>query len=55
MYKGGIFMGKQLIKIQTEFCETMKKQDEALLRLLKQGHRELIIRTIKDYLQQHES
>ena len=33
-----------------EFCEIMKKQDKALLELLKQGHRELIAQTIKDYL-----
>lgn len=33
----------------------LRKQDEELLRLLKQGHRELIIKVIKDYLSQHES
>ena len=43
-------MGKQLKIKQDEFIEKMKKQDEALLRLLKQGHRELIIKVIKDYL-----
>ena len=43
-------MGKQLKIKQDEFIEKMKKQDEALLRLLKQGHRELIIKTITDYL-----
>ena len=48
-------MGKQLKKTQDEFCDETNKYDEALLRLLKQGHRELIIKTIKGYLQQHES
>ena len=33
-----------------EIIEKLKKQDEALLRLLKQGHRELIIKVIEDYL-----
>ena len=32
-----------------------KKQDEELLKLLKQGHREVITKVIKAYLQQHES
>ena len=48
-------MGKQLTKKHDEFIEEMKKQDEALLELIKQGHRELILRTIKDFLQQNES
>ena len=48
-------MRKQLKKLSSEFCDNMKSQDKALLELLKQGHRELIIKTIKDYLQQHES
>ena len=43
-------MGKHLKKTQDEFCETMEKCDAALLRLLKQGHRELIVKVIKDYL-----
>ena len=43
-------MVKQLIKTQDELYENLKKQDEALLRLLKQGHRELIIKVIEDYL-----
>ena len=55
MYKGGNFMGKQIEKIHDEFCELMRKNDEALLDLLKLGHRELITTIIKDYLQQHES
>ena len=53
--RGDKFMGKQLIKKCDEFCETMRKQDEALLRLLKQGHRKLIVKIITDYLQQPES
>ena len=47
-------MGKQLRKKQDEIYEDLKKQDEALLRLLKQGHRELIVKTIKDYLSMTE-
>lgn len=35
--------------------DKLRKQDEELLRLLKQGHRELIIKVITDYLSQHES
>ena len=43
-------MGKQLRQNCDELYEKLKKQDEALLRLLKQGHRELIIKVIEDYL-----
>lgn len=43
-------MRKQFEKKHDELYEIMKKQDEALLRLLKQGHRELIIKVIEDYL-----
>ena len=43
-------MGKQLRENCDELYENLKKQDEALLRLLKQGHRELIIKVIEDYL-----
>ena len=48
-------MRKQLKKISNELSDNTKVYDEALLELLKQGHRALIIKTIKDYLQQHES
>ena len=48
-------MREQLTKNYEELREKMKKYDEALLELIKQGHRELIVTTIKDYLQQHES
>ena len=48
-------MREQLLKKHDEFCELMRKNDEALLDLLKLGHRELITTIIKDYLQQHES
>ena len=48
-------MRKQLKKNYDELCDKTSKYDEALLELLKQGHRALIIKTIKDYLQQHES
>ena len=47
-------MEKQLKIKQDEFIEKTKMQDEALLELIKQGHRELILRVIKDYLQQNE-
>lgn len=43
-------MGEQLKKVHDELCEKMRKYDEALLRLLKQGNRELITQVIKDYL-----
>ena len=43
-------MGEQLKKVHGELSERLKKFDEALLELLKQGHRELITQTIKDYL-----
>ena len=43
-------MGEQLEKAHDEFIEKMKKQDDAILELLKQGHRSLIIEVIKDYL-----
>ena len=32
-----------------------KKQDEELLKILKQGNKDLILKIIKDYLKQHES
>lgn len=47
-------MGKQLIKKSDELIEKMKKYDEELLALIKQGHRSLVIQTIKDYLSLHE-
>ena len=43
-------MEKQLKKKHDEFCEQMKIYDKAILELLKQGHRSLIIEVIKDYL-----
>ena len=48
-------MREQLKKKHEEFIELIRKNDEALLDLLKLGHRELITKIIKDYLQQHES
>ena len=48
-------MREQLKKNYEELRKKTKKYDEALLELSKQGHRELIITIIKDYLQQHES
>lgn len=38
-----------------EFRDKMRKYDEELLQLLKQGHREIILKVIKDYLSQPES
>lgn len=48
-------MQEQLMKKHDELRDKMRKHDEALLELLKQGHRELIKKIIKDYLQQPES
>ncbi len=47
-------MGTQLKKKCDEFIEEMKKQDKALLELLKRGHGSLIIQVIKDYLSSYE-
>ena len=41
---------KQLKQKHDELRERMKKYDEAILRLIKQGPRDIIIQTIKDYL-----
>jgi hypothetical protein len=43
-------MGTQLKKKHDEIRERMKKYDEILLNLLKQGHKDLIVRIVKDYL-----
>lgn len=40
-------MGKQSIKT--------KKYDEEILKLLRLGHKKIIIQIISDYLSQHES
>ena len=42
-------------KKQDELIELLKRQDEYLLRLLKQGHRAVITKVIKAFLQQLES
>ena len=42
-------------KKQDELIDLLRKQDQYLLSLLKQGHREVITKVIKAYLQQHES
>ena len=52
---GDEFMKKQFLKKQDELLDLLRRQDEYLLKLLKQGHRKLIIKIIKAYLQQHES
>ena len=42
---------KTQLKIKNnELLEKLRKHDEALLKLLEQGHRDLIVRIIKDYL-----
>ena len=43
-------MKKKLKKKHGELREKMKKHDEAILKLLKQGHRDIIIQTLTDYL-----
>ena len=46
---------KTQLKIKNdEILEKNEKHDEALLKLLKQGHRKLIVRIIKDYLSSFE-
>lgn len=40
------------MKKHDELREKMKKYDETILRLIKLGHRELIIKEIKVYLSQ---
>ncbi len=47
-------MGKLLEKKHADLREKMREYDEAILRLLKQGHRKLITQIIKDYLSLHE-
>ena len=47
-------MKKQLKKKHAELRAKMKKHDEALLKLIKQGPIELISKVIKDYLSQLE-
>ncbi len=48
-------MKEQLKKKHDELRVRMRKYDEAILELLRRGHRSLIVQTIKDYLQQPES
>ena len=47
-------MGKQLVNKCDELKEKMRKYDEAILELIKQGHSEIIVNVIKDYLSLHE-
>jgi len=47
-------MKEQLKKKHADLRVKMKKHDEAILKLLKQGHKEIVIRVIKEYLSQHE-
>ena len=48
-------MQEQLKMKHNLLSERMRKQDEELLHLLKQGHREIILKVITDYLSQRES
>ena len=43
-------MKTQLDIKHAEWLEKMRKHDEELLKLLKQGHKEIIARIIRDYL-----
>lgn len=43
-------MEKQLEEKHDEFIEKTKKHDEVILNLIKQGHRDIVIQTLKDYL-----
>ena len=43
-------MEKQLIQKHDELQDKLRKYDETILELLKQGHKKLIIQIIKDYL-----
>lgn len=52
--KGEELMGKQLVNKCDELKEKMRKYDEAILELIKQGHSEIIVNVIKDYLSLHE-
>ena len=47
-------MEKHLEKKHDELRERMKKYDESLLKLLKQGPIEVIAQIIKDYLSSYE-
>lgn len=49
-YKGAEIMSEQLAIKQDELREKMKKYDEALLKLIKQGPIEVISKIITDYL-----
>ncbi len=43
-------MKEQLKKKHSELREKMKKHDEAILKLIKKGHKEIVIRILTDYL-----
>ena len=47
-------MKEQLKKKHTELRKKMKKYDDTIFELLKQGHKKLVVQVIKDYLSQHE-
>lgn len=47
-------MKTQLKQKHAEWLEKMRKHDKELLELLKQGHKEIIARIIKDYLSSRE-
>ena len=43
-------MREQLMKTHKKLREKMKKHDEAILKLLRQGHEKIIVQIISDYL-----
>lgn len=43
-------MEYQLTKDYDELREKMKKYDEAILKLIKYGYKDIIVRTVTDYL-----
>lgn len=43
-------MRNNLKKKHDELIEIPKKQDETILQLIKQGHKDIIILTVTDYL-----
>ena len=49
-YEGAEIMSEQLAIKQDELREKMKKYDEALLKLIKQGPIDVISKIITDYL-----
>jgi hypothetical protein len=47
-------MEKHLKQKHDELREKMRKYDEAILKLINQWHKDIIVQTITDYLSQFE-